>query len=113
MRIFVDDIRTAKGFDFIANTAEEFFEYCKENKLTHIDLLSLDHDLGESDALTGYDIVKMLPEIGIESIGRIQFHTANPVGFENMLAYSKNLKKHGIIEIKEIMKVRLDSMNFK
>lgn len=111
MRIFVDDLREVGGFDYIAKTAEDFFSYCIGNNIKHIELLSLDHDLGDSDALTGYDIVKHLPDLKL-SIGKIQFHTANQVGFENMLAYSKSLQKHGIVEIDEIVEVRLDSRFF-
>jgi len=112
MKIFVDDIRVVKGFDYIAKTAEDFFEYCIKNEIKHIDLLSLDHDLGDANFLTGYDIVKRLPDLQL-SIGKIQFHTANPVGFENMLMYAKNLKKHGIMEINEIVEICLDSRDFR
>lgn len=98
MKIFVDDIRTVDGFDYIARTAKVFFDYCINNKINRIELLSLDHDLGDSSAPTGYDIVKGLPDLGL-SIGTIQFHTANPVGFDNMLHYALNLKKHGVVEI--------------
>lgn len=112
MKVFVDDIRVVNGFDYIAKTAEDFFAYCIKNGISHIDVLSLDHDLGESEALTGYDIVKKLPDLNL-SIGRLQFHTANPVGFENMLMYSKNLKKHKIMIIDEIIEVCLDSRHFR
>lgn len=111
MKIFVDDIRIVEGFDYIAKDAEDFFNYCKNNNIRHIELLSLDHDLGDSDALTGYDIVKYLPELNL-SVGKIQFHTANPIGFENMLAYSRNLKKHNVMEIGEIETRILDSRFF-
>lgn len=111
MKIFVDDLRIVEGFDYIAKTAEDFFAYCINNQVTHIDVLSLDHDLGESDALTGYDIVKHLPDLNL-SIGTIQFHTANPVGFENMLMYAKNLKKHEVMKIDEIVEMCLDSRTF-
>lgn len=111
MRIFVDDIRIVDGFDYIAKTAEDFFDYCRDNNLKHIELLSLDHDLGESDALTGYDIVKYLPELNL-SIDKIQFHTANPIGFENMMMYAKNLKKHNVMKINEIEEKCLDSRFF-
>lgn len=111
MKIFVDDIRIVSGFDYIAKDAEDFFKFCKENKVDHIELLSLDHDLGESEALTGYDIVKQLPDLNL-SIGRIQFHTANPVGFENMMMYAKGLKKHNVMSIDEIEEKCLDSRFF-
>lgn len=101
MKIFVDDIREVEGFDYIAKNAEDFFDFCKENNVKYIELLSLDHDLGDSEALTGYDIVKQLPNLKL-SISKIQFHTANPIGFENMLAYAKNLKKHNVMNIDEL-----------
>lgn len=112
LKIFVDDIRVVDGFDYIAKDAEDFFNFCRENNVKHIELLSLDHDLGDSDALTGYDIVKCLPELNL-SIGTIQFHTANPIGFENMLVYAKNLKKHNVMEIHTIESRMFDSNMWK
>lgn len=111
MKIFVDDIRIVEGFDYIAKDAEDFFDFCRDNNVEHIEVLSLDHDLGESGALTGYDIVKYLPKLDL-SIGTIQFHTANPIGFENMLMYAKNLRKHNIMEIDKIEERCLDSRFF-
>lgn len=111
VRVFVDDIREVEGFDYTALTADDFFQFCIDNNVKHIELLSLDHDLGESHALTGYDIVKNLPDLNL-SIGTIQFHTANPVGFENMMMYAKNLKKHGVMKIDHIIEDCLDSRDF-
>lgn len=111
MKIFVDDLRVVDGFDYIAKTAEDFYQFIKKNNIKHIDLLSLDHDLGESEAPTGYDIVKALPDLNI-SIGKIQFHTANVVGFDNMVHYAISLKKHNVIDIDEIILTRLDSRYF-
>lgn len=111
MRIFVDDIRKVRGFDYTALTAQDFYSYCRVNSIRHIELLSLDHDLGDSHALTGYDIVKYLPNLNL-SIGTLQFHTANPIGFENMLVYARNLKKHNQMKIKTIESKCLDSRYF-
>ena len=111
MKVFVDDERKVEGFTHTFLNAKDFIKYCLENNVKHIDVLSLDHDLGDPDELTGYDIVKHLPEF-LTSIGQLQFHTANPVGFENMLAYAKNLKKHEILEIENIIEIQLDSRFF-
>lgn len=111
MRVFVDDERLVNNFDFILENAEEFFQFCTSYNIKHIDVLSLDHDLGDPNAKTGYDIVKQLPNF-LDSIGTLQFHTANPVGFENMLCYAKSLKKHGIMKINNIVEEQLDSRNF-
>ena len=111
LKIFVDDERKVDGFTHTFLNARDFINYCVENKVKHIDLLSLDHDLGDPEELTGYDIVKHLPEL-LETVGQLQFHTANPVGFENMLAYSKNLKKHGVLKIGNIVETQLDSRFF-
>jgi hypothetical protein len=50
-------------------------------KNNQIDLLSLDHDLG--DEKTGYDVAKFIVCEGIK-IPHINIHSANPVGKENI-----------------------------
>ena len=60
-------------------------------------VFSLDHDLGE-DILTGYDFVRMLVEMhmdGIYSLDfvRIQVHSANPVGAQNMRRLWDNFQR--------------------
>lgn len=82
-----------------------------DNNVKRVDLLSLDHDLEDPNELTGYDIVKHLPEF-LDSIGQLQFHTANPVGYENMLNYALNLKKRNQMQIDVIVERQLDSRFF-
>jgi hypothetical protein len=45
---------------------------------------SLDHDLGDADELTGYDLVKWMCEFNIWPAGGISIHSDNSVGVKNM-----------------------------
>lgn len=113
MRIFVDDERNPREglFDYVFRNGEELFQFLEENNIKNVDLLSLDHDLGSTEILDGYDIVKLLPDF-LNSIRVIQFHTKNNIGFENMLHYALNIQKHNIIEIGYVDKRQLDSRFF-
>lgn len=82
--IWVDDMRPAP---------EEFARHCKTYNQTiaslnyfmwcegGIDVISLDHDLGEEKS--GYDIAKYIVEEQIP-IGAFAVHSANPVGAKNI-----------------------------
>lgn len=111
MRVFIDDERNANGFDITIRSGKEFFRFLEEHKIKHLELISFDHDLGDVNEMTGYDIVKRLPDF-LDSVGQVQFHTANPVGYENMLFYCKNMQKHGIMKFDVIVEERLDSLKF-
>ena len=83
MNLFVDDLRLCpKGF-IHAKDYDEAVIILKKNK---INILSLDHDLGEGKS--GYDIAKFIVEAGIENPliwpNEIYLHTDNPVGRKNM-----------------------------
>lgn len=80
MKLWVDDIREApKGWVW-AKDALEATDYLLTNEVTHI---SLDHDLGDDDLGTGYDVLNWLElEVhdGKIKCPKISLHTANPVG---------------------------------
>lgn len=83
--LYVDDIRECPDGYILArdhNTACYFLRYNK------VDKLSLDHDLG-NNSKSGYDICEWLCyeyyENGLNYFPeKIYFHTANPVGKQNM-----------------------------
>jgi len=84
INVFMDDLRPChKGF-ILAKNATECSMLLRNNE---VNILSLDHDLGENE-LTGYDLVKWLVEQGIEAPHiypkTIYLHTANGVGRDNM-----------------------------
>jgi hypothetical protein len=86
INIFLDDIRSCpKGF-VLARTRFECQRLLETNK---VNILSLDHDLGEGHLGTGYDVAMFIVEQQ-EAYNRniwpkeIYLHTDNPVGRENM-----------------------------
>ena len=72
MKIWLDDLRVApEGYE-TAKSGEE------------IEVLDLDHDLGDY-AYDGGDAIKLLDYLAErETFYPIEIHTANPVGRENM-----------------------------
>lgn len=66
-----------------------------------VNILSLDHDLGENlhgDQLpTGYDLVKYICDKGLRA-NKIYIHTDNPVGRENMYQTLHAAKRRGFID---------------
>jgi len=84
MKLFVDDVRDAPDFSWkVVRTYKEAIDVLKSEK---VQILSLDHDLGED--LTGYDIINWLEKKvyheEIEPPKKILVHSANPVGAENI-----------------------------
>jgi hypothetical protein len=84
INLYVDDLRDCPDGFIIARTVEQA-KYYLEN--FHIEILSLDHDLGIDELgnlrPTGYDLVKYICEKGLRAEG-IYLHTDNSVGRENM-----------------------------
>ena len=99
MKIWVDDIRPApKGYvlchsvnetkylitSFMNFFNEAIYRIEEAETLPNIELIDLDHDLGEY-ATDGGDAIKLLD--WLEETGRsypIRIHSMNPVGVENM-----------------------------
>lgn len=94
MKVFVDDIREPSNPSWIiARSAVAAIQLLKTNM---VDVISLDHDLGESSVATGYDVAKWI-EAAFMTTGfeppRILVHTQNPVGREKIKAVIKRLEK--------------------
>lgn len=81
-----------KGWE-IVRTFEEFVNIITEQVLP--DNISFDHDLGEEK--TGYDCCWWLIDYCIDNdiklTSECRFHTANPIGKENMKNLINNMKK--------------------
>jgi hypothetical protein len=121
--IYLDDVRTPiknkdEFFDEIEWTVvrsyDEFVEVITNIGLEDIDLISLDHDLGDSamkewynnvyhnylldynniTEKTGMDCAKWLVEQWLEGapVCRVLVHSANAVGSANMMGYINNYK---------------------
>lgn len=98
MYLYVDDLRDCPLGFTLARTYEEAIHLLENNK---VEILSLDHDLGEdSDGKllpTGYDLVKYFCENGLRA-NRIYMHTDNPVGRENMYETLLGAQRRGFID---------------
>ncbi len=86
MKIWVDDIRPVpRGYEGTKSVDEtiQLIEELEE-KGEEIELIDLDHDLGDY-AIYGGDAIKILDYLAErETYYPIEIHTANPVGRANM-----------------------------
>jgi len=86
MKIWVDDLRPVPNGYIGTKSVDETIEIIQkvENQGIEIELLDLDHDLGDY-ANDGGDAIKILDFlVERESFYPIKIHTANPVGRANM-----------------------------
>ena len=86
MKIWVDDIRQVpEGFDWTRSVNEtiRLIEQAEQDGI-QIELIDLDHDLGDY-ADDGGDAIKILDYLVENSkFYPVRLHTANPVGLDNM-----------------------------
>ena len=87
MNVYLDDIREPPANFILVRTVEECKDILKNNK---VNILSLDHDMGD-DQPTGYDLIKWMIENNIYP-GVITVHSLNPVGKKNMTQLLKKNK---------------------
>lgn len=114
-KIYLDDVRTPIDEDWIVvRSYEKFVEKITEIGLENIDLISLDHDLGDTAMAewqfgvvknytinydnilekTGMDCTKWIVEKWMdgESVVDVVVHSANAVGSANMMGYINNYR---------------------
>lgn len=97
MKIWLDDIRPAPENWIWIKTAHEAFEFTHKN-WDQIEEISLDHDLGEESAGTGYSFLCGIEvAIAVNQVkGKIpvfHIHSANPVGRKNMERAIESIKR--------------------
>ena len=115
MNIYLDDVRTPIDPDWIVvRNYEEFVTKIEEIGLENIDLISLDHDLGDTAMMewhtnvaknyklnyenitekTGMDCTKWLVEqwMNNKPVCKVMVHSANAIGSANMMGYINNYK---------------------
>lgn len=117
-RIYLDDVRTPLDPEWIvARNYNEFVSAVQLHGLENIEVISLDHDLGDTAMLeyynnvkenytidyskivekTGLDCCKFLVEESIATgkpLCHVYIHSANPIGAANMLGYINNYYKN-------------------
>lgn len=96
MKIFLDDERkTPEGFTRCYWPDEVIALISSRND---IELISLDHDLGDDDRGTGYDVLVWIEEQVVMNNLIPSFdiivHSANPPAFERMQQAIKSIKYH-------------------
>lgn len=105
MNIFIDDLRLApEKYTHSFLTAESFLCWCEAHDYPTIELLSLDHDLGD-EFMNGFELVKQLVELRTP-VKRVQFHTDNMLGFKNMYYFLKNAAERGSLPTIESIEKR-------
>jgi hypothetical protein len=116
--LYLDDVRTPiNGEWFVVRNYDEFVAKIKLHGLENFELISLDHDLGESAMIeyynnvkenyiidysnitekTGYDAAKFLVAESIAKkipLPQIYVHSANPIGSANIIGYINNFYKN-------------------
>jgi hypothetical protein len=116
--VYLDDIRTPTSNNWIVvRNYKEFVDIINEHGLDNIEVISLDHDLGETAMIeyynnvkknyvleysnieekTGYDACKYLVSKSMETgipLPQIYVHSANPIGSANMMGYINNYFKN-------------------
>ncbi len=117
-RLYLDDVRTPIAEDWIiVRNYDEFVAQIKLHGLGTFEVISLDHDLGESAMVEYYTNVKNNYELNynniVEKTGmdcckflvsesmnkniplpQIYVHSANPIGSANMMGYINNYFKN-------------------
>mgnify|MGYP007002639964 FL=1 len=84
MKIWLDDLRKAPCGYVWCHSVNETILFIEKNK-SDIELIDLDHDLGDFAKDGGDAIYLMDYLIEKKLFYKLNFHTANPVGLTNML----------------------------
>lgn len=94
MKIWLDDVRPKPPeFDIWVKTAKRAIQLLTVGGVTAI---SLDHDLGDENAPTGYDVAKHIEQgayRGTIAPLKISVHSANPAGRRNIEACVKKCRE--------------------
>ena len=87
IKYWLDDERPAPEGWIQATSLQEFALYLAEKPWLP-DNVSFDHDLGTGD-ISGMTCLRLLEKVDKERFTTVSFHTANPVGRENMESFAK------------------------
>lgn len=93
MKIYLDDERPAPEGWVLVRWPKEVIEYLKTGEVTEI---SLDHDLGDDNVGTGYDVILWIEkEIAINGFvpQRIKIHSANTSARMKMELGVRNIQR--------------------
>ena len=114
-KLYLDDVRTPVDKTWlVARNYDSFIELINQVGLENIDVISLDHDLGDTAMMewynnvsknytldydnikekTGYDVAKWLVEQWMDgkSVVDVVTHSANAIGSANIMGYINNYR---------------------
>lgn len=114
-KIYLDDVRTPHDKEWVVvRNYDEFVSVVKEFGLENIEIISLDHDLGDTamsewknnvylnyelnydniKEMTGYDAAKWLVEQWMDGkpVVTVWTHSANAIGSANIMGYINNYR---------------------
>ena len=94
MKVFLDDERTPPDGWQLVRWPEEATALLEEGK---VEELSLDHDLGDDDRGTGYDVILWIEEAALSrgfKPPRIKVHSANPAARARMEAGIASIERY-------------------
>jgi hypothetical protein len=118
VKIYLDDVRTPEESEWVVvRDYHQFVNLINKIGLNNIDVISLDHDLGDTamveyynnvkdnysldynniKEMTGYDCCKFLVNKSIDDnlmLPLVVIHSANPIGSSNMMGYINNYLKN-------------------
>jgi len=118
IKLYLDDIRTPLDKEWeVVRTFEELVKHIQQVGLENYDVISLDHDLGDSAIQeyilngspnytldynnilekTGMDCARFLVAESMSTsipLPQIYIHSANPIGSANMMGYVNNYLKN-------------------
>lgn len=94
MKVWLDDERPAPDGWLRAYSAPQAIDMLEKFRVLEI---SLDHDLGNEHAMTGYDVLtwieSRLADGEIKAAPRIHIHTANPAARPRMIAARDSIER--------------------
>lgn len=93
MRVFLDDERATPAGWVRVYWPSETIELLRSG---HVEELSLDHDLGDDERGTGYDVVLWIEEaVALHGFvpPKITVHSANPSARDKMLAGIRSIEQ--------------------
>lgn len=101
MKVFLDDVRQLEDQFWNIDetewvTARTVDEAIRHLETGEVEIISLDHDLGEFNPETGYDVAKWIEEKVATSDfipPTIWVHSMNPVGRRNIIQVIESIKR--------------------
>lgn len=93
MRVYLDDVRPVPDGWVLARTVDEALAWLATGQVTEV---SLDHDLGEAEAGTGYDVLLWIEQAVAERDyvpPAIRIHTSNPAARPRMQAAVRSIQR--------------------